>query len=350
MIKRTVQGLGILSLAAFFAGGVQAAPLLNEPFDEYANGTTLDSTGNWLYFSPTSAPTLPLTVNNGTVTATNVASGVSGEDDKNTFATAPITTGILYYSALVTTPAGTSVTSTTGDYFLAAYSSTSGYAARVYLAQGSAAGTVAFGLSTATPSGTNVLNKTTDLTLGTEYELVLRYDVAAKTATMGLFAPGTAVTADSQLNIALVARRAQSPVWTVRRFVKAPALLSQMSSTASRSVPPWPTCLESPRGQALTSVLFRSLRRTLRYLLGSVCWALLYVLVARHSSQRSILFNQAASRRVRNAAFLSSALCMVVAACVWSGSRVEGLKCVRVLTTILSAILSESESVGPAEG
>ena len=205
MIKVKIKGmiaiLALASLNAIAAGTVEAAPLLNESFDPYPNGTTLDSTGNWTFFSPASSPTLLLTTNAGTVTATNLTTGVSGEDDKDTFSSTSVTTGILYYSTLVTVPSGTTVTATNGDYFFAAYSAAGGYAARVYVAQGSAAGTVALGLTTAAASGTNAVNKTIDLTLGTEYKLVLRYDVVAKTATMGLFAPGTAVTADSQLTI-----------------------------------------------------------------------------------------------------------------------------------------------------
>ena len=206
MMKAKIKGIvTIVALAGFnaiVAGTACATPQLNEPFDEYANGTTLDTTGNWTNFSGT---TLPFTVNAGTVTATNVGSGTTGEDDSNKFAAAPITTGLLYLSTLVTVPTGTTVTATNGDYFFAPYSTASsggGYAARVYVAQGSAAGTVAFGLTTAAANTTNnPVNKTADLTLGTEYKLVIRYDITAKTATMGLFAPGTAVTLDSQLTV-----------------------------------------------------------------------------------------------------------------------------------------------------
>lgn len=187
--------LTAFAVIAACAGGVQAAPLVNEGFN-YANGTTLTSTGNWTAFS--GAGTLPLTATNGTVTATNLASGASGEDDRITFASPAITTGILYYSTLVTAPTtDTGVTSANGDYFFSAYSTSGGYLARVYLADDTATGSLAFGLTT----GTAPTNLGPDITAGTQYKLVLRVDLGTKTATLGVFAANATPTSDSQLTI-----------------------------------------------------------------------------------------------------------------------------------------------------
>ena len=190
-----MMSLGWAGLTILLASNARAGMLLNEAFDEYTNTTALTATGNWTAVS--GAGTLPITVTNGTVTATNLASGTSGEDDKNTFSTAGITTGTVYFSFLVTAPTSDStLTSTTGDYFLSGTSATNAFLGRIFLSK-TATG-VAFGLSNgaSTPS-----TFSTDITLGTQYKLVLRVDLGTKTSTLGVFTPSTTTIADTDLTV-----------------------------------------------------------------------------------------------------------------------------------------------------
>lgn len=195
MKKRTLFGLGLAGLTAMFSVNARAGMLLNEAFDEYTNGTALTATGNWTAAS--GAGVLPITATGGTVTATNLASGTSGEDDKNVFSTAGVTTGTVYFSFLVTAPTSDStLTSTTGDYFLSGTSTSNAFLGRVFLSK-TATG-VAFGLSSgaSTPS-----TFSSDITLGTEYKLVMRIDLTAKTSTLGVFSPATTSIADTDLTL-----------------------------------------------------------------------------------------------------------------------------------------------------
>ena len=178
IIQRTLTGLGLLGFTTMFAGTAHASLLANEAFDEYANGTTLTATGNWVAFS--GAGNLPLTVATGTVTVTNLASGTSGEDDRLTFApaTAPAT-GTVYYSALITVPNGTTAAAA-GDYFLSAYSTAGGYEGRVSLDLGTGGTGLAFGLSNNLTGAANITLGPT-LTTGSEYRLVLAVNTATGT-------------------------------------------------------------------------------------------------------------------------------------------------------------------------
>ena len=177
LIQRTLAGIGMLGLAATLTGTAHAALLANEAFDEYANGTTLTATGNWVAFS--GAGTLPLTVATGSVTVTNLASGTSGEDDRLTFSSSQ-TTGTVYYSALITVPNGTTAAAA-GDYFFSGYSTASGYLGRVSLDLGTGGTGLAFGLSNSSTGAANIALGPT-LTTGSEYRLVLAVNTAAGTA------------------------------------------------------------------------------------------------------------------------------------------------------------------------
>lgn len=186
------------SALVFFSQASHADILLNETFS-YDGGTTITSTGNWVAFS--GGGTLPVTENSsGAVTTTNVGSGVSGEDDRDTFTATAITSGSLYYSALVAVTAFSSATpSANGDYFLSPYNSApsgGGYAGRIFVS-GTTDGGIAFGLSNSGSAPTDG----PDITIGTYYKLILKYDFSTKTASLGIFDPSFVPTDDSGLTI-----------------------------------------------------------------------------------------------------------------------------------------------------
>lgn len=185
---------GIFAALAL-AGQATAAVIVSDDFN-YANGNlTTVSTGAWVAFS--GGGTLPVQVGSGSVTVANVVSGASGEDLRLGLGTG-FTTGVLYYSALITPLSAP--TTANGDYFFSGYSSAptgGGFFGRLFLSTTATGFT--FSLSN---GGTTPTDWTSDLTINTEYLVILRLDVAARTATMGVFDPSSAPSLDSQLTIA----------------------------------------------------------------------------------------------------------------------------------------------------
>lgn len=190
-MKKLLTLLAILG----WAGPSTAAVIVSDDFN-YADGNlTSVSGGNWVAFS--GAGTLPVQVSSGSATVANVASGTSGEDLRLGLGSG-FTTGVLYYSALITPLSAP--TTTNGDYFFSGYSTATtggGYFGRLFLSTTATGFT--FSLSN---GGTTPTDWTSDVTINTEYLVVLRLDVAARTATMGVFNPSSAPTSDSQLTIA----------------------------------------------------------------------------------------------------------------------------------------------------
>jgi hypothetical protein len=127
---------------------------------------------------------------------TEIVAGNS--EDINKAATANITTGIAYYSALikVKNDTGLNLNTATGDYFLCTTSvvgsSTTAFQARLYIKAGSAADTFNLGVlnasgGTATPSYVS-----TNLNINTTYFVVVKYDLATNTASLWINpTPGT---------------------------------------------------------------------------------------------------------------------------------------------------------------
>jgi len=181
----------ILTLIA----STQASLIWTEQFS-YTDGALLSvSNGNWTAFS--GAGNSPIQVQNNSATLVNVTNGsISGEDVKRAL-DQNYTSGVLYASALVSMSAAP--TGANGDYFLSFYSSAAsggGYMGRIF-ASATATGW-SFGLSNGTSTP---VDWGTDLSLNTTYKIVLRLDVAARTATMGVFAAGYTPTSDSELTL-----------------------------------------------------------------------------------------------------------------------------------------------------
>jgi hypothetical protein len=169
-------------IGAYASHTANGAVMFNESFD-YADGRlTTVSSPNWVNLN---GSTLPITVTGGTISLTNLGSGTSGEDVRRSLGVSPITAGDIYYSALIT-PTG-SPTSGNGDYFLAANVSAAsggGFLGRVFLSPTSTGFT--FGLSNGT--GTPV-DWTSDITLNSQYLVIVKLNVGARTSNMGVFDP-----------------------------------------------------------------------------------------------------------------------------------------------------------------
>jgi hypothetical protein len=186
----------LLALAACaLCHSADAAVFLFDDFN-YADGDlTTVSGGAWTAFS--GGGTLPIQVAGSSATVANVVSGTSGEDVRVSLGSG-YTTGVLYYSALVTPLSAP--TTAGGDYFFSGYSTASpggGYFGRVFFSTTATGFT--FGLSN---GGSTPTDWTSDVTINTEYLVVLRLDVAARTATMGVFDPLAKPISDSELTIA----------------------------------------------------------------------------------------------------------------------------------------------------
>jgi hypothetical protein len=121
----------------------------------------------------------------------NRTSLVAGNtEDVNFPLTSPLTSGPVYYSALIKVldDAQLTANSSTGDYGLAltsvATATTTAFQARIYLKKGSATGTFVLGVlngsgGTAAPSYI-----TNDLNINTTYLVVVKYDLSANTASL----------------------------------------------------------------------------------------------------------------------------------------------------------------------
>jgi hypothetical protein len=182
----------LVSLA--LAGQATAAVIVSDDFNYTDGNLTTVSTGAWVAFN--GAGTLPVQVNGGSATVANVASGTSGEDLRLGLGTG-YTTGVLYYSALITPLSAP--TTANGDYFFSGYSSAAtggGFFGRLFLSTTTTGFTFSLSNGGSTPT-----DWTSNVTINSEYLVVLRLDVAARTATMGVFDPSSAPSLDSQLTI-----------------------------------------------------------------------------------------------------------------------------------------------------
>jgi PEP-CTERM motif len=184
-------------IGVYVAHTANAAVVFNESFD-YTNGQlTTVSAPNWVNFN---GSTLPIAVTGGTISLTNLASGPSGEDVRRSLGVAPITTGIIYYSALIT-PNSSAPTSANGDYFLSANVSATtggGFLGRVFLSATSTGFTFGLSNGTSTP-----VDWTSDIALNSQYLVVVRLDVGTRTSTMGVFNPTAVPPSISDLDLTI---------------------------------------------------------------------------------------------------------------------------------------------------
>jgi hypothetical protein len=165
----------ILALLAFVSANASATPLFSDNFNTYANGfLTTVSGGIWANHSGTANQ---VDVLSGAVNLTATES-----EDVNALITGgPYTSGLLYYSLIVNfsvLPAGA------GGYFAHFKdSTTTGFRARLFATTvGAAPGFYRLGIN----NGSTPISATfgTDLSLGSAYQAVVRYDVGAVATTL----------------------------------------------------------------------------------------------------------------------------------------------------------------------
>ena len=141
--------------------------------------TTPSDSGNSLSFNG-------LQASNGNRTA--IVAGNS--EDINKAATANITTGIAYYSALIKlqNATGLGLNTSIGDYFLGttslASATTTAFQARLYIKAGTAADTFNLGVLNASGGTAAPSFVSTDLSINTTYFIVVKYDLATNTASL----------------------------------------------------------------------------------------------------------------------------------------------------------------------
>jgi hypothetical protein len=141
--------------------------------------TTPSDSGNSLSY----AGLAPSTGNRTAIVAGNV-------EDVNKALTAPITTGTVYYSALIKAVDNTSFfgNAAGSDYFMALSSATGTsvtlFFGRLYVRQGVTDGTFNLGVANGTPNPVVPNFAAQDLTVGTTYLVVVKYDIATSTASL----------------------------------------------------------------------------------------------------------------------------------------------------------------------
>jgi hypothetical protein len=163
----------VAAAAALTASAAQAAPVLSDGFDTYANGN-LAGQGGW---TATASAATPIQVAGG---ADKVASlGPSGQDDYKAF-TAPVANSAgtsLYTGADIHVTAAQSGSSQLGDYFLHLSNpagTTSGFFQRLYAR--SVTGGYQLGLVDTSGTGSTITFGTDVLELDETYRVVLSWD------------------------------------------------------------------------------------------------------------------------------------------------------------------------------
>ncbi len=182
-MKKTITLLFSLTIAMIYSFTLNAQVLLNEQFD-YPVGDSLTPHG-WTAHS--GGVTNYINMVSGSLSYSGYCNAVgnkasmtvSGQDVNHLF-TAP-TSGSIYIAFLVNITTATA----TGDYFLHLKdpSSTSLFAAKVYVKAGATSGTVLFGCSKAGTSSTpTVVYSTTEVPMSATHLLVLKYAIGPGTA------------------------------------------------------------------------------------------------------------------------------------------------------------------------
>jgi PEP-CTERM motif len=172
-----------------FSQTARASVIWAEDFNYSDGDLTNVSSGAWIHFSGTG--NLIQVVNNAALLS---GSAASSEDARRPLG-GTISSGSLYMSALVTVT--TEPTSANGEYFLSFYSVANGYVGRVTSSQTATGWTL--GLANGTSSA--IMDWGTDLSLNTQYKVVVKLDVAAGTATMGVFDPMFVPSSDTELTL-----------------------------------------------------------------------------------------------------------------------------------------------------
>ena len=171
----------VVSLLAFVAANASATTLFSDDFN-YSNGSLANpsgvSGGIWFTHSATATQTGQVDVASSQVNLT----ATEAEDVSATITGSPYAAGTLYYSLLVNfsiLPAGT------GGYFAHFGDTTTGFRARLFATTvGAAPGFYRLAIN----NGSTPISATfaTDLSLGSSYQAVVRYDLTAVATTLWL--------------------------------------------------------------------------------------------------------------------------------------------------------------------
>jgi hypothetical protein len=177
-MKRLVFVFAILGMASWSAS---AALLFSDDFnysDGSLSGPSSVSGGIWYTHSATATQTGQVDVASSRVNLT----GNEAEDVSAQLAGAPISSGTIYYSMIVNfsvLPAGV------GNYFANLRDSGTGFRARLdATTTGAAAGTLQLGINNGSTPPTGVSQFPLNLSLGSDYLAVVRYDIGSSTSTL----------------------------------------------------------------------------------------------------------------------------------------------------------------------
>ena len=169
----------ILVLSALCAWNASATVLFSDDFnylDGSLSGPSSVSGGTWFTHSATASQTGQVDVASSRVNLT----ATEGEDVSATLFGAPYSSGTLYFSMLVNfsaLPAGA------GGYFANFGDVATGFRARLFATTvGAASGSYRLAIN----NGSTAISATfgTDLSLGSEYQAVVRYDLTAVSTTL----------------------------------------------------------------------------------------------------------------------------------------------------------------------